>query len=110
MTRLQKIVQDNQNIIFSKPGCPFCSASYILLDNLVKTGAISKYTKYYNLADYKNEELTELVSSYGWQKESEYQDNCTKPQIFLNGEFIGGNRELYLSKWNKDGLKNPMRF
>jgi glutaredoxin len=110
MSRLVEIVKNEKNVMFSKPGCPFCSASYKLLDHLVETGVIEGYSKYYNTGDYTNEELTELVTEYGWEKESEYQNNCTKPQIFLEGEFVGGNHELYLSKWNKENFKNPMRF
>jgi glutaredoxin len=110
MNKLSQIVKDDKNVMFSKPGCPFCAASYVLLDELVKQGVIPNYTKYFNVGDFSDPELTELVTEYGWQKESEYQVNCTKPQIFINGEYIGGNWELYLSKWNITGLKNPMPF
>ena len=107
-------ITKTENVIFYKLNCPFCVAT----ENLF----ISNYKVYFLGADFNNQDLTELVKEQGW-KPDDYQEVGTKPQIFINGEYVGGNNELYLSKWNlgeqstgkigdKDAPKmtNPMRF
>jgi glutaredoxin-related protein len=54
-----------------------------------------------------------LVSDSGWQPDGS-QYVATKPQIFVDGQYIGGNFEFYNSKWNvgenMPNLMNPLRF
>jgi len=121
-----KDIAKNENVIFYKPGCPFCKASEELFRELVEVGAIEEYSVYQLGEDFNNEELTDLVKEFGWKPDG-YQEVASKPQIFIEGQYIGGNRELYISKWNigegetskiKVGdeeidalnLPNPMRF
>jgi glutaredoxin len=120
-------IAKTENVIFYKPDCPFCAASDKLFTALVEKGIVDSYSKYYLHTDFDDELLTTLVKDFGWVPSGEFQENCTKPQIFVKGEYIGGNFEFYKSKWNKgdddsgklqvDGveketpdLTNPMRF
>ena len=121
LEEMRKIAK-NENVIFYKLGCPFCVAAENLFKKLVELSIIPNYNIYLLSSDFNNQDLTNLVKEYGWEPDG-YQEVCTKPQIFINGKYIGGNRELYLSKWNlgedntgkirdKDAPKmtNPMRF
>ena len=126
LDQLTKIAK-TENVIFYKVGCPFCQASENLFKQLQTNGIIDTFSMYYLQQDFSDEQLTELVKQFGWEPVAQYQLNCTKPQIFIKGEYIGGNFELHKSKWNvgtdNDGkilvndqlkdtpmLKNPMRF
>ena len=112
LLEMQKIAE-NQNTLFYKPNCPFCIASQGLLDQLVNLSLLDSYKIYTLNIDFNNQALTDLTCIYGWQPDG-VQSVCTKPQIFIKGEYIGGNFEFYKSKWNVDAgypnLKNPMRF
>ena len=98
LPKLQDIVTKN-NIIFYKLHCNFCDSSKMLLDMLVEAGIIDKYHALLVGEDYDERDLTELVKIYGWEPDG-YQLIATKPQIFLGGGYVGGNSELYQSKWN----------
>ena len=119
-------IAKTQNVIFYKHDCPFCAASDKLFTAMVEKGIVETYNKYYLHEDFTDELLTSLVKEFGWVG-GEFQNNCTKPQVFVRGEYVGGNFEFYKSKWNKgldesgkleiDGveketpnLNNPMRF
>ena len=62
-------------IIYTKPGCPYCSAAIALLN---KKGA----------------EFTEIVASNDPAKKAEMVEKsggkATFPQIFINGTHVGG--------------------
>ena len=62
-------------IIYTKPGCPYCSSALALLN---KKGA----------------EFTEIVASNDPAKKAEMVEKsggkATFPQIFINGKHIGG--------------------
>jgi glutaredoxin 3 len=62
-------------IIYTKPGCPYCSSALALLN---KKGA----------------EFTEIVASNDPAKKAEMVEKsggkATFPQIFINGNHIGG--------------------
>jgi glutaredoxin 3 len=62
-------------IIYTKPGCPYCSSALALLN---KKGA----------------EFTEIVASNDPEKKAEMVEKsggkATFPQIFINGDHIGG--------------------
>jgi glutaredoxin len=102
-----------QNVIFYKPNCPFCVAAQRLLDTLVAANILNEYSVYSLGEDYDNETLAQLALSSGWEPDG-VQAFPSKPQIFVQAEYIGGNFELYKSRWNvgegKPNLKNPMRF
>ncbi len=108
-----KHIISTQYVILVKPNCPFCSASYRLFDQLVDSKVISEYSIYSVNYDFSNQQLHNLCTQFGWQPDGD-QDFPTKPQIFMKGEYIGGNSEFYRSNWNigtgKPNLKNPMRF
>jgi glutaredoxin len=110
LEQMQEIAK-TQNVIFFKKQCPFCDAAIVLLDRLVKDKMLESYSVYILDVDFKNKTLGELAISTGWEA-SGGESYPSKPQIYLNGEYIGGNWELYKSKWNTKGpnLKNPMRF
>lgn len=94
-----KYMVQHENVLFAKLGCRFSDAAQKLLSNLHERGIIGDFHIFQLGIDYENKELTELVTLFGWQPEP-YQTFCTKPQIFLNQEYIGGNRELHKSRYN----------
>jgi glutaredoxin len=108
-----KDISQNSWVMFSKNNCPFCTASYKLFDTLVEMGVIDSYSVYILDKDFDNETLGKLALWAGWTPDGG-QSYPSKPQIFMKGEYIGGNFEFYKSKWNLgDGmpnLRNPMRF
>lgn len=117
-----QIIAENENVIFYKPGCPFCVAAEKLIKELVELKIISDYKVYFLGIDFDNRNLTDLVKEHGWKTDA-VQEFCTKPQIFFKNEYIGGNFEFYKSRWNlgekETGLindkiapqkTNPMRF
>ncbi len=97
--KMREIAQ-TENVIFYKHDCPFCIASEKLMTELVARNILDSFSMYYLDEDFDNQLLTDLVKEFGWQPGS-HQQYCSKPQIFVNGEFVGGNRELHKSKWNQ---------
>jgi glutaredoxin-related protein len=110
LEQMQEIAK-TQNVIFFKKNCPICNASIILFDRLVKDKIIEIYSVFVLDVDFRNSTLGELAFSSGWSATGG-EAYPSKPQIYIEGEYIGGNWELYRSKWNTSGpnLKNPMRF
>jgi glutaredoxin len=125
LEQMQEIAK-TENVIFYKPNCPFCKASEYLFEEIHKLGIVEDFSVYMLGEDFDNQTLTSLVTSFGWEPDG-YQEVCTKPQVFVSGEYVGGNREFYESKWNLgldnsgkilvDGeeyhtpsIKNPMNF
>ena len=110
--QMQEIAQTNY-VIFAKNNCPFCTASIKLLDNLVSIGQIKTYLKYTIGEDFDDATLGQLSLWAGWKPDGG-QSYPSKPQIFMKGQYIGGNFEFYKSDWNnginKPNLINPMRF
>jgi glutaredoxin len=112
LNQMQNIA-DTEYVIFFKSDCPFCIAAEKLMNALVDSKIIDKYSKYVLDQDFDNPTLTELVVNNGWQNTMN-ANYPSKPQIFMKGEYIGGNAEFYKSKWNiaenMPNLTNPMRF
>jgi glutaredoxin len=111
-TQMQEIAK-TQNVAFFKSNCPFCTASQKLIEALLESKILDSFDIYTLGQDFDNETLTDLVSSSGWQPDG-VQSIASKPQIFVQGQYVGGNFEFYKSKWNIEenmpNLKNPMRF
>lgn len=67
-------------VIYTKPGCPYCSAAKSLLD---KKGAA----------------FTEIVASNDPEKKQEMIQKSggrmTFPQVFIDGKHIGGSDDLH---------------
>ncbi|WP_296165154.1 glutaredoxin 3 [uncultured Brevundimonas sp.] len=67
-------------VIYTKPGCPYCSAAKSLLD---KKGA----------------DFTEIVASNDPEKKQEMIQKSggrmTFPQVFIDGKHIGGSDDLH---------------
>lgn len=67
-------------VIYTKPGCPYCYAALALL---MKKGA----------------QYTEIVASNDPEKKAEMiqrsNGRATFPQIFINGEHIGGSDDMH---------------
>ena len=67
-------------VIYTKPGCPYCYAALGLLAR-------------------KGVEFTEIVASNDPEKKAEMiqrsNGRATFPQIFINGEHIGGSDEMH---------------
>ncbi len=112
LEQMQEIA-NTKNVIFFKNGCPFCHASIVLLDALKELGKIDDYTICVLDKNFENAKLGQLARNNGWVADGG-QDYPSKPQIFVKGEYIGGNFEFYKSDWNigegMPNLKNPMRF
>jgi glutaredoxin len=112
-TQELKRIARTEYAIFSKANCPFFGPAKNLFDHLVVSKIIPEYSIYILNKDFTNQQLRELCLDFGWQPDGE-QDFPSKPQIFMKGEYIGGNFEFYRSSWNiaknMPNLKNPMRF
>jgi glutaredoxin len=96
-------IATTKNVIFYKPGCPYCQATEQLFQNLISKGILPNYEVYYLGQDFDNETLTELVSEFDWKPK--YPGAVpTKPQVFLNlrgqTEHFAGNDFFYASEWN----------
>lgn len=67
-------------VIYTKPGCPYC---YAALSLLAKKGV----------------DFTEIVASNDPEKKAEMIQRsggrATFPQIFINGEHIGGSDDMH---------------
>jgi glutaredoxin len=102
LTDMQQLAA-SKNIIFYKPGCPYCAATQELFEELVQKGLLPQYEIRFLGQDFMNETLTELVMGYGWKARYD-GDVPTKPQIFINQrgktEYFGGNDFFYASEWN----------
>ena len=107
---IQKISAKEPLAMF-KPGCPYCTATKSLIDVLTETGIITDFSIFTLGTDFTNETLLEVCLHFGWQSEG-FQNYPSKPQVFIEGELIGGNLEFYKSKWNVGAempkLQNPM--
>jgi glutaredoxin len=90
-------------LILGKPGCPFCKATYELLEDLEKQGIIQSYETLLVKQDYDEETMREVCMKYGWQPDQKYSPS--KPQIFINDgekvDYVGGNFEFHESRWNQ---------
>lgn len=98
---LDKTISSNQIVVFSKTNCSFCTKAKSLLDNL--------NLSYNSIELDRNNECPEtncqpLISSLIHQTRLR-----TVPQIFINGQFIGGYIDLeYLSK-DKEKLNKILK-
>ena len=67
-------------VLYTKPGCPYCIRALALLDR-------------------KGAAYTEIVASNDPEKKAEMVERsggaATFPQIFINGEHIGGSDEMH---------------
>jgi glutaredoxin len=112
LSQIQEMA-NSKYVIFAKESCRFCDAAENLFEEIKKQKIISEFTVYILNKDFDSETLTQLVKNNGWEPDGG-QTFPTKPQIFMKGEYIGGNFEFYKSHWNvgegKPNLKNPMRF
>lgn len=67
-------------VIYTKPGCPYCTAAKALLDQ-------------------KGADYTEIVASNDPAKKQEMiqrsNGRMTFPQIFIDGKHIGGSDDLH---------------
>ncbi len=105
MNNLKNILKEHPNVLFVKRDCGHCSAATKLADRLVRFGLIPDFKEFYLNEDYDISDLTELVLEFGHTL-PEDKDNCSTPQVFIDGEYIGVNNDFYRSKWNKGENKS----
>ena len=107
---IQKISAKEPLAMF-KPGCPYCTATKTLIEALAETGVVTDFSIFVLDTDFTNQTLLEVSQHFGWQSEG-HQIYPSKPQVFIEGELIGGNSEFYKSKWNTGegmpNMQNPM--
>jgi len=107
---IQKI-SANQSLAMFKPGCPYCTATKTLIEALAETGVVTDFSIFILDTDFTNETLLAVSEHFGWQPNG-FQNYPSKPQVFIQGELIGGNLEFYKSKWNTGegmpNMPNPM--
>lgn len=110
LEQMKEIVKTT-NVIFFKDHCPFCETSEHLMNALVDKNIVTEYSVYYLDRDFDNQTLKELVSESGWTAKP-FQEFPTKPQIYIQNKYIGGNKDFYLSEFNQSEtgpkLTNPM--
>ena len=102
LSEMQAIAK-SQNVIFYKPGCPYCAATEELFRELKELGAIDSYEVYYVGRDFDNQTLKNLCTGFGWSDQT-VSGFPTKPQIFMNTEdgteYFAGNAAFNQSSWN----------
>lgn len=78
-------------VLYTKPGCPYCIAAMALLEK-------------------KGVAFTEIVASNDPEKKQEMtqrsKGRMTFPQIFINGEHVGGSDDLHAL--DRKGELDPM--
>lgn len=78
-------------VLYTKPGCPYCIAAMALLEK-------------------KGVAFTEIVASNDPAKKQEMiqrsKGRMTFPQIFINGEHVGGSDDLHAL--DRKGELDPM--
>ena len=81
-------------VIYTKPGCPYCSAAKSLL---VKKGA--DFTEIVADRDAGKKTVSEIVASNDPEKKQEMIQKSggrmTFPQVFIDGKHIGGSDDLH---------------
>ncbi len=95
LTELEQLVEQNQNILFIKVGCPYCARALSHADYLVEQGVITSYATRTVGQDFENPELAELVNKNGGELIS--SDRASKPQVFMQGKYIGDSQDF--SQW-----------
>jgi glutaredoxin-related protein len=112
LAQMQELA-NSQYLIFAKESCRFCDASIRLFEELIKHSIIDNFTVRVLDEDFDNATLSQLAINNDWLSDSG-QRYPSKPQIYMKGEYIGGNFEFYKSQWNigqnMPNLKNPFRF
>jgi glutaredoxin len=115
MFNLQQMqeIANTKNVIFGKDSCRFCSSALILINRLVELKILNNFVYYHQGQEFDDAELKQLLLNNNWQPDG-FPAHPTKPQIFIQGQYIGGNFEFYKSQWNvgenMPNLVNPMRF
>ncbi len=87
MINIEKFIETNTIVIFSKPSCKYCTKSYDLLNN--------------NNIEYYKFDVGELVDNVEFDEiynKLQLLTNKAKtyPMIFIEQKFIGGYNELQL--------------
>ncbi|GHJ88392.1 hypothetical protein NliqN6_4794 [Naganishia liquefaciens] len=91
---VQKEIQDNFVMVFSKSYCPYCSATKKLFSELESKLEDGKKYKVIELdqIDEGSDIQAYIAQEYGQR---------TVPQVFINQEFIGGNSDVQALKGEK---------
>jgi len=90
-TKAQKIIDENNVVVFSKSYCPYCKASKALLSE--------KGAKYYLM------ELDQVDDGAALQDALEgITGQRSVPNIFISQKHIGGNSDLQAKRGDLDGL------
>lgn len=86
-------IESNKVVVFSKSFCPFCKKTKSLLNGMD--------------VDYKLYELNEMDDGADIQKAlEEISGQRTVPNVFINGEHVGGNDAMQAAA--KDGSLEKM--
>ncbi|KAJ9124297.1 hypothetical protein QFC22_001097 [Naganishia vaughanmartiniae] len=101
---VQKEIEDNFVMVFSKSYCPYCAATKKLFSELEPTLEDGKTYKVIELdqRDDGSDIQNYIAQTYGQR---------TVPQVFINGEFIGGNSDVQALKGKQlnEKLKAPKK-
>lgn len=85
---LKELIRKEENVLFVKEGCPYCTKALARADELKRQGVIKDYLVQTLNKDFNDETLGKLVQDFGGQKHVHW-GKATKPQIFMNGEYVG---------------------
>jgi glutaredoxin-related protein len=94
-----RIIAKQNYTLFFKYGCKYSKAAMELLQKLKETGVIDSFELLILGDHYDEKGITTLCEDYGIHP-SGYNTKVTIPQVFMKGEYIGGNDKFYGSRWN----------
>ena len=95
MQQLEQWIRKDQNVLFIKPGCPYCARAIEHAKKLRSSGKIKDFTTYTVEKDFSNRDLGNLVDKNRGRVQSD--GTATKPQVFIGGRYVGDS-EAFLKK------------
>lgn len=107
MNKMEKALANQENILFVKESCAFCSTTKKLASKLEETKILKPFEIFTLDIDFSLVELKNLLKNYGW-KPTDSSDLVSLPQIYIQGEYIGGNNDFYKSKYNEGDENNQI--
>jgi len=83
--KISSIISENKVVVFSKTYCPFCIATKQLFERM---GVDAKVIEFDKVAD--GDAMQAALSKLSGQR--------TVPNVFINGEHLGGNDDTHAAK------------
>ena len=93
--KMQEVIRKEENVLFVKKGCPYCTKALKHADELKRQGKIDDYEVWTLGSDFDDETLGQIVKDNGGDT---HWGKATKPQIFMDSKYIGDS--MAFDKYN----------